>query len=68
MRGAVEPDFRRNPWHRPSDAGLPSIDGNPVLAMTYRLAEAVMDVAGPLFWAVLVLGFIKGSLGIDVFR
>jgi hypothetical protein len=47
---------------------LPSIDGDPVLAMTYRLAEAVMDVAGPLFWAVLVLGFIKGSLGIDVFR
>jgi hypothetical protein len=27
-----------------------------------------MDIAGPLFWATLVLGFIKGALWIDLFR
>ena len=65
MHSVAEPELRRRLENRRFRAGLPGTDDDPVLAMTYRIAEAVMDVAGPLFWAVLVLGFIKGPLGIE---
>jgi hypothetical protein len=44
---------------------LPEID--PVLAITYEIAGMVMDIAGPLFWAALVLAFVVGPLGIHLF-
>ena len=68
MHSAVEPDIRRQLPHRRSGAGLPGTEVDPVLAMVYRVAEVVVDIAGPLFWAALVLGFIKGPLGIDLFQ
>jgi hypothetical protein len=66
MHSAVGPEFRRGRQNRPSDAGLPGIEDDPAVAVTYGIAEAVMDVAGPLFWAVLVLAFVTGPLGIDL--
>jgi hypothetical protein len=68
MRSVVAPDFRRDLQHRRSGAGLPGTDDDPFLALVYRIAEVVMDIAGPLFWATLVLGFIKGPLGCDLFQ
>jgi hypothetical protein len=35
------------------------------VAMAHQGAQAMMDVAGPLFWAVLVVGFVAGALGIS---
>jgi hypothetical protein len=66
MHSAVKPEFRRDLESRRSDAGLPGTDNDPVLAITYRMAEAIMDIAGPLFWAVLVLAFMTSALGIDL--
>jgi hypothetical protein len=63
MDSAVEHDF---PQHRRSGASLPGTDDHPTLGMVYGIAEVVMDIAGPLFWATLVLGFMKGPL--DLFQ
>jgi hypothetical protein len=41
---------------------LPGTDDDPILAMVYQIAEVVMDIAGPLFWATLELGFMMGPL------
>jgi hypothetical protein len=68
MHSAADPDIRRDLQHRRSGAGLPITDDDPVLAVVYPIAEVVMEIAGPLFWATLVLGFMKGPLGIDLFR
>ncbi len=58
---AVKPDLRWNPQ------ALKTQD-DPALAIAYCIAEVVMDVAGPLFWAVLLLAFITGALGIGSFH
>jgi hypothetical protein len=68
MRWAAEPDFRRDLPHRGVGPGVPETDYDPVYAIVYRVAEAVMEIAGPLFWAVLVVAFMTGPLGIDLFR
>jgi len=68
MRSAAGPDFRRSPRHRRAEAGLPTTDDDPDLAIVYQLAEAVMEIAGPLFWVILALAFVAGPLGIHVFR
>jgi hypothetical protein len=59
---AVEPYLRGRLRH-------PRYDGAPetwdlAAAIAHQVAQAVMDVAGPLFWAVLVVGFVAGALGI----
>lgn len=68
MHSAADPDFRRDPRHLRSGSGSRKTDDDPVFAIAYQIAEAVMDIAGPLFWAVLVLAFMTGALGIDLFR
>jgi hypothetical protein len=64
VRGAAKPDVR---WEtrRPSSR---KTEDDPILAMAYQIAEVVMDVAGPLFWAALVLAFVTGPLGIELFH
>jgi hypothetical protein len=67
MSGLAEPNLRRNTRLPRSDPGAPEI-GSPGLDLVYTIAEAVMDVAGPLFWAILALAFITGPLGISLFH
>jgi hypothetical protein len=38
------------------------------LAFAPQIAGAVMDIAGPLFWAALVIVFLTGAPGIGLFR
>jgi hypothetical protein len=57
MHSAIEPAFRRG-------SHGPKTEDNPVLAMAYSIAGEVMEIAGPLFWAVLLLAFIASALGI----
>ena len=61
MHTAVKPDLR---W----DLQSLKTQDDPALAIAYCIAEVVMDVAGPLFWAVLLLAFITGALGIGSFH
>jgi hypothetical protein len=41
---------------------------DPAVAVAHHIAEAVMEVAGPLFWAALVLGFGISVLGSNFYR
>ena len=68
MRSATESDIRREFRQPRSDPGSPKAHDDPGLDVAYRVAEAVMDIAGPLFWAALVLAFMTGALGIDLFH
>jgi hypothetical protein len=53
------PDWGRGP-------GARSGHDDRCFAIVEQIAETVMDVAGPLFWAVLILALLVGALGIDV--
>jgi hypothetical protein len=74
MDGAAKPDSSWELRQPVSDPGSPNSYSTPGaqddwrLAMTYCIAQAIMDIAGPLFWAALVLAFVTGALGIDLFR
>jgi hypothetical protein len=68
MQGAAEPGFRRRFTYRSRGPGLPKTADDPLLAIVYCIAELVMNVAGPLFWAALVLAFMIGVLRVDLFR
>jgi len=47
--------------HPPTDTGRGIID-DPALGLAYLLAGGLMEVCGPLFWAVLVVGFVFAEL------
>jgi hypothetical protein len=57
MRRIAEPGFRRD---------TPESD-SPGLDLAYEIAEVVMEVEGPFFWAVLLVAFVVGPLGIHPF-
>jgi hypothetical protein len=38
------------------------------VAMAHQIAEAVMEIAGPLFWAALVVGFVTDVLRVGFLR
>jgi hypothetical protein len=40
---------------------------DPAVAVAHQIAEAVMEVAGPLFWGALLLAFVTSLLGPDFF-
>ena len=42
----------------PEPAAVPDVLDDPVLAAAYLLAGGLMEVCGPLFWAVLVVGLL----------
>jgi hypothetical protein len=67
MRGVAKPDFRWNPRAAHAEPGSKP-RGDPGLEIAYQIAAAVMDIAGPLFWAALVLAYITGALGINLFH
>lgn len=68
MQGTPKRVFRWDLRHPRFNPGRSKTDDDPGLAIAYRIAEAVMDIAGPLFWAALVLAFVTGALGIDLFH
>jgi hypothetical protein len=41
---------------------------DPAVAVVQRVAETIMETAGPLFWAVLVVGFVTDVLGVSFLR
>jgi hypothetical protein len=68
MRSAAKSDFNWDLRLPRSDPGSPQTRDDPGLEMAYQVAGAVMDIAGPLFWAALLLAFTTGALGIDLFH
>jgi hypothetical protein len=64
IHSAVEPDLRWNLGY----PRAPKIRDDRALEIAYSIAEVVMDVAGPLFWAVLVLALMASMFGIDSFH
>jgi hypothetical protein len=52
------------PVAQPLDPTLDLID-RPALATAYLLAGALMEICGPLFWAVVVAGFLFAQFGLE---
>ena len=50
----------------PSDTDRPfvSVDfvGQPVIAVLYAIGGCLMDLFGPMFWAVLIVGFLNAEI------
>jgi hypothetical protein len=46
------------------DRPLVSIDltGQPVIAFIYAIGGCLMDLFGPMFWAVLIVGFFYAEI------
>ena len=63
----AEPHLR---WHHPHTPRDPAETATSDLAVgiAHLIAGAVMNIAGPLFWAAIVLGLVADMLGIDLFR
>jgi hypothetical protein len=49
----------------PEPAAVPDVLDDPALATAYLLAGGLMEVCGPLFWAVLVVGLLIAELPLD---
>ena len=46
-------------------AEAPDLTDRPALAVAYLLAGGLMEVLGPLFWAILGAGFLFAEIGLD---
>ena len=46
-------------------AEAPDLTDRPALAVAYLLAGGLMEALGPLFWAILVAGFLFAEFGLD---
>jgi hypothetical protein len=51
----------------PSNSGAETCDDFAV-GVSHLIADMVMSIAGPLFWAALISGFVADMLGIDLLR
>lgn len=63
---AAQPHLRDSLW-RSYDGGAPET-ADPVVAVAHQVALAMMNIAGPFFWAALAAGFVAGALGISGWR
>ena len=52
------------PITQPIDPAQDLLD-RPGLATAYLIAGGLMEICGPLFWAVLVAGFLFAEFGLD---
>jgi hypothetical protein len=59
---AAEPSFGRPPGPRHFRFGAADASELAV-AVTHQIAEAVMEVAGPLFWTMLAAGYLTAVVG-----
>jgi hypothetical protein len=66
LGSTAEPHLR---WDLPDNpAGLSGMTTDDLaVGIAHLIAGAVMNIAGPLFWAVIVLGLMADVLGIDLF-
>jgi len=55
------------PADNPSDPSETTTDDLAV-GIAHLIAGAVMNIAGPLFWAAILWGVMADVLGIDLFR
>lgn len=46
-------------------AAAPDLTDRPALAIAYLLAGGLMEICSPLFWAILVAGFLFAEFGLD---
>lgn len=60
---SLNPVFPK-PVVEPTISALDLVD-RPGLAIAYLLAGGLMEVCGPLFWAILAAGFLYAELGLD---
>jgi hypothetical protein len=53
-------------WDLPNALSHPAAQStdDPAIRAAHLIADAVMSIAGPLFWAVLALGLLAAVLGI----
>jgi hypothetical protein len=59
---AAEPAFGRHP--EPHQSGFIANNASELaVTIAHQIAEAVMVVAGPLFWALLAAGYLTAALG-----
>jgi hypothetical protein len=65
--GLAEPYLRRGLADAGSDPD-PGATNDLAVWVAHLIAEAVMNVAGPLFWAVLIVGFMAAEFRINLFR
>lgn len=68
MRSSANNASLRSDLRHPSSGRAGAKASDLAVAVANQIAEVMMDVAGPLFWAALVLGFITGAFGTDLFR
>jgi hypothetical protein len=65
--GGAEPYPRWEPLDIHSDPSPAAVD-DPAVETAHRIADALANIAGPLFWAALVLGLMIDVVGTDWFR
>lgn len=56
-------DFRQSHFRRGA-----AERSDPAVVVAQRIAGAFMELAGPLFWAALVVGFVTDVLGVSFLR
>jgi hypothetical protein len=56
--GPRQADFLREAAERP----------DPSVTATHWIAETIIETAGPLFWAALVVGFVTDLFGVGILR
>jgi hypothetical protein len=47
------------------DPRAPDLSDRPMVAIAYLLAGGLMKILGPMFWAVLIVGFLFAEFFID---
>jgi hypothetical protein len=47
------------------DPRAPDLSDRPMVAIAYLLAGGLMEILGPVFWAVLIVGFLFAEFFID---
>jgi hypothetical protein len=47
-----------------TDRSFPSVDlaDQPAIAFLYAIGGCLMDLFGPMFWAVLIVGFLNAEI------
>ena len=60
---SLNPVFPK-PLLEPTIPALDLVD-RPALALAYLLAGGLMEICGPLFWAILAAGFLFAEFGLD---
>ena len=50
---------------REGAASAPALAEDPALAAAYLVAGGLMEICGPFFWAVLIVGFLIAEVPLD---